>query len=65
MYLEWFNGWQQLDLDTNLDKSTTLQMFMKSETLWPIEHQPVYTAKMQEAQVECPFMDSSFSSATM
>ena len=67
MYLEYFNGWQQLDLDTNLDKSTsTLQMFMKtSETLRPIEHQPVYTAKMQEAQVECPFMDSSFSSATM
>ena len=65
MYLEWFNGWQQLDLDTNLDKSTTLQMFMKSQTLWPIDHQPVYTAKMQEAQVECQFMDSSFSSATM
>jgi hypothetical protein len=40
-------------------------MFMKSERLWPIEHQPVYTAKLQEAQVECPFMDSSFSSATM
>ena len=50
MYLEYFNGWQQLDLDTNLDKSTsTLEMFMKSKTLWHIEHQPVYTAKMQEA----------------
>ena len=24
MYLECFNGWQQLDLDTSLDKSTTL-----------------------------------------
>ena len=23
MYLEYFNGWQQLDLDTNLDKSTS------------------------------------------
>ena len=33
--------------------------------LWPIANQPVYTAKMQEAQVECPFMDSSFSIATM
>ena len=66
MYLECFNGWQQLDLDTNLDKSTsTLWMFIKSQTLWPISHQPVYNAKMQEAQVECPFMDSSFSSATM
>ena len=64
MYLECFNGWQQLDLDTNLDKSTTLQMFMESQTLWLIAHQPVYTAKMQEAQVECPFMDSSFG-ATM
>ena len=50
MYLEYFNGWQHLDLDTNLDKGTsTLQMFMKSETPWPIGHQPVYTAKMQEA----------------
>ena len=34
MYMEYFNGWQQLDLDTNLNKSTsTLSMFMKSETL--------------------------------
>ena len=65
MYLEWFNGWQQLDLDTNLDKSTNLSIFKKNQTLWPIDHQPVYTAKMQEEQVECPFMDSSFSSATM
>jgi hypothetical protein len=23
MYLEYFNGWQQLDLDTNLNKSTS------------------------------------------
>ena len=69
MYLECFNGWQHLDLDTNLDKSTstsTLQMFIKSKTLWPIDHQPVNTAKMQEAQKSgCPFMDSSFISATM
>ena len=48
MYLEWFNGWQQLDLDTNLDKSTNLSIFKKNQTLWPIDHQPVYTAKMQE-----------------
>ena len=27
-------------------------MFIKSQTLWPIDHQLVYTAKMQEAQVE-------------
>ena len=34
MNMEYFNGWQQLDLDTNLDKSTiNLQRFMKSETL--------------------------------
>jgi hypothetical protein len=36
----------------------------KGDTL-AYAHQPVYTAKMQEAQVERPFMDSSFSSATM
>ena len=63
MYLEWFNEWQQLDLDTKLDNSATLQMFMKSQTLWPLDQQPVYPAKMQEAQVECPLMDSTFSSA--
>jgi hypothetical protein len=39
-------------------------MFMKSETLWHIHHEPVYTtAKIQEAQVEFSFIDSSFSSA--